>query len=33
MQFSSSNSSLANAFANSVFPTPVGPKKRNDPVG
>ena len=31
--FSSSNRLCANAFASSVFPTPVGPRKRNDPIG
>ena len=30
---SSSNKLSANAFANSVFPTPVGPKNRNEPIG
>ncbi len=32
MFFSLSNSSAANAFANSVFPTPVGPKKIKLPL-
>lgn len=31
--FSLSNSCSAKALANSVLPTPVGPRKRNDPVG
>ena len=31
--FSESKSSVARAFASSVFPTPVGPKKRKEPVG
>src|SRR5579885_2450038 len=26
-------SSAASAFASSVFPTPVGPRKRNEPIG
>ena len=30
---SSSNRYSANAFANSVFPTPVGPKKIKLPIG
>ncbi len=30
---SSSNKLSANAFASSVFPTPVGPKNRNEPIG
>ena len=30
---SSSNRNSASAFASSVLPTPVGPRKRNDPVG
>src|SRR5580704_13827957 len=33
MSFSSSNKNSASARANSVFPTPVGPRKRNDPIG
>nr|ACN25977.1 unknown [Zea mays] len=32
-RFSSSNSCSARALASSVFPTPVGPRKRNEPVG
>ena len=28
-----SNKLWANAFASSVFPTPVGPKKINEPIG
>ena len=31
--FSSSKSSCASAFASSVLPTPVGPRKRNAPTG
>lgn len=31
--FSSSNRHSARDFASSVFPTPVGPMKRNDPIG
>jgi hypothetical protein len=27
------NKKIANCFANSVFPTPVGHKKRKDPIG
>ena len=27
------NKCLANVFAISVFPTPVGPKNKNDPIG
>ncbi|MPM66022.1 hypothetical protein SDC9_112926 [bioreactor metagenome] len=30
---SESNKFSAKALANSVFPTPVGPKKRKDPIG
>src|ERR1700682_1279137 len=30
---SSSNRNSANAFANSVLPTPVGPRNMNEPVG
>ena len=30
---SSSNSDAASALASSVLPTPVGPRKRNDPIG
>ena len=30
---SSSNKLVANALANSVFPTPVGPKNRKEPIG
>ena len=30
---SSSNRLAANAFASSVLPTPVGPRKRNEPIG
>ena len=33
MCFSSSNNSLARVFATSVLPTPVGPKKINEPIG
>ena len=33
MAFSSSNKTSAKALANSVLPTPVGPKKINDPTG
>src|SRR5213079_628980 len=33
MAFSSSNRKSASARAVSVFPTPVGPRKMNDPVG
>jgi hypothetical protein len=28
-----SNKYLANTFANCVLPTPVGPKKINEPIG
>ena len=31
--FSSPNKLSANAFDNSVFPTPVGPKNKNEPIG
>ena len=31
--FSSLKSCSANALASSVFPTPVGPKNKNDPIG
>ena len=31
--FSSSNKNSAKAFANSVFPTPVEPKNKNEPIG
>ena len=31
--FSSPNSVSANAFDNSVLPTPVGPKNKNEPIG
>ena len=31
--FSSSNRLAASAFASSVLPTPVGPRKRNEPIG
>jgi len=31
--FSLSNTYSAKALDNSVFPTPVGPKKRNEPKG
>ena len=30
---SSSNKASAKAFASSVLPTPVGPKKKNEPIG
>jgi hypothetical protein len=30
---SSSNNISANAFANSVLPTPVVPRKMNEPIG
>ena len=30
---SSSNRYSAKALASSVFPTPVGPRKRKDPIG
>ena len=30
---SSSNMNSASAFASSVFPTPVGPRKTNEPIG
>ena len=30
---SSSNMNSASAFASSVFPTPVGPRKTNEPMG
>src|SRR6185369_7623963 len=33
MAFSSSNKNSASARDNSVLPTPVGPKKRNEPIG
>src|SRR5260370_1294530 len=33
MAFSSSNRNSARARAVSVFPTPVGPRKMNEPVG
>src|ERR1035438_632625 len=33
INFSSSNKNSANARANSVLPTPVGPRKMNDPIG
>ena len=33
MLFSSSNRFWASAFASSVLPTPVGPRKRNEPIG
>src|SRR3970040_162599 len=33
MARSSSKRNSANARANSVFPTPVGPRKRNEPMG
>ena len=33
MDFSSSNKNSASARASSVFPTPVGPRKINDPIG
>ena len=33
MRFSSSNRNSASARAVSVFPTPVGPRKMNEPVG
>ena len=31
--FSSSNRDFARDFASSVLPTPVGPRKRNEPIG
>ena len=33
MAFSSSNKNSASARDNSVLPTPVGPRKRNEPIG
>jgi len=33
MCFSSSKSSSAKALATSVLPTPVGPRKINEPIG
>ena len=33
MACSESNNDSAIAFASSVFPTPVGPTKRNEPIG
>ena len=33
MEFSVPNTASARAFESSVFPTPVGPKNRNDPIG
>ena len=33
MLFSSSNRNSAKARAHSVLPTPVGPRKINDPIG
>ncbi|SGA03359.1 Uncharacterised protein [Chlamydia abortus] len=33
MWFSLSNKLNASAFANSVLPTPVGPKNRKEPIG
>jgi hypothetical protein len=33
MAFSSSNRNSASALASSVLPTPVGPRKRNEPIG
>ena len=33
MFFSSSNNACASALASSVLPTPVGPRKRNEPIG
>src|SRR3954454_4127993 len=33
MLSSESNSASASALASSVFPTPVGPRKMNEPVG
>ena len=33
MLSSLSNRALANVFASSVFPTPVGPRKMNEPIG
>ena len=33
MLFSSSNRLAARLFANSVFPTPVGPRNRKEPIG
>jgi len=31
--FSSPNKLSAKAFESSVFPTPVGPKNKNEPIG
>ncbi len=31
--FSSPNNISANALVSSVFPTPVGPKNKNEPIG
>ena len=31
--FESEKNSSASAFTSSVFPTPVGPRKRNEPIG
>jgi len=33
MAFSSPKSASASALASSVLPTPVGPRKMNDPIG
>ena len=33
MFFSSSNNVAASVFPSSVFPTPVGPKNKNEPIG
>ncbi len=33
MAFSSSNSTSASALQSSVLPTPVGPRKMNEPIG
>ncbi|MNF01190.1 hypothetical protein D3C80_2001450 [compost metagenome] len=33
MAFSSPNKKSANDFANSVFPVPVGPRKKKEPIG
>ena len=33
IEFSSPNNTSAKAFDNSVLPTPVGPKNRNEPIG
>ena len=33
IEFSLSNNISDNALDNSVFPTPVGPKNRNEPIG